>query len=82
MAYDPRADMYVRTQAALDAKMALARQQDGEFYMIVGIRDLSEALCPDVMRALKDPALFDHLCTLWGVEALNTLDVYRMRKER
>jgi hypothetical protein len=81
MAYDPRADKYVRTQEALDAKMALARQEGGEFYMIVGIRDLCEVICGDVMRALRDPAQFDHLGTLWGVEALNTLDVYRMRKD-
>lgn len=81
MAYDPRADMYVRTQEALDAKRALARQDGAEFYMIVGIRDLSEVLCGEVMRALRDPAQFDHLGTLWGVEALNTLDVYRMRKD-
>jgi Dolichyl-phosphate-mannose-protein mannosyltransferase len=79
-AYDARADMYVRTPETLDAKMNLARQSGAEFYMIVGIRDLSELICGDVMKALKNPALFDHLGTLWGVEALNTLDVYRMRK--
>jgi len=79
-AYDPRADMYVRTQAALDAKRELVRRADGEFYMIVGIRELSDMICPDVMKALRDPAQFDHLGTLWGVESLNTVDVYRMRK--
>lgn len=80
-AYEPRGDMYVRTQAALDAKRELARKSGGEFYMIVGIRALSEMMCADVMKALKDPAQFDHLGTLWGVESLNTLDVYRMRKD-
>lgn len=79
--YDPRGDMYVRTKAALDEKKDLARRSDGEFYMIVGIRDLSEMICPEVMQALKDPAQFDHLGTLWGVETLNTLDVYKMRKD-
>ncbi len=78
--YDPRGDMYVRTKETLETKMNLARRADGEFYMIVGMRDLSEALCPDVMTALRDPAQFDHLGTLWGVEPLNTLEVYRMRK--
>ncbi len=66
--------------AALDAKRELARKNGGGFYMIVGFRDLSEMICPEVMKALKDPAQFDHLGTLWGVEALNTVDVYRMRK--
>lgn len=80
-AYEPRGDMYVRNREALEAKMALARQTGGEFYMIVGIRALSDLLCADVMKELRDPARFDHLGTLWGVESLNTLDVYRMRKE-
>ena len=66
-AYEPRGDMYVRTQAALDTKRELARKSGGEFYMIVGFRDLSEMICPEVMKALKDPAQFDHLGTLWGV---------------
>jgi len=79
-AYEPRADMYVRTQEALDAKRALARRSGGEFYMIVGIRDLSEAVCPEVMKALRDPQQFDKITTLWGVETLNTLEVYRMKK--
>ena len=79
-AYEPRGDMYVRTREALAAKMDLARKNDGEFYMIVGIRELSEMICQDVMKALKDPTQFDHLGTLWGVETLNTLEVYRMRK--
>ena len=56
-------------------------KNDGEFYMIVGIRELSEMICQDVMKALKDPAQFDPLGTLWGVETLNTLEVYRMRKD-
>ena len=80
-AYEPRGDTYVRTKKALDAKMQLARSKNGEFYMIVGMRDLSGAICADVMRELKNPAKFDHLQTLWGVEFLNTLDVYRMRKD-
>ncbi|MDB6069432.1 MAG: hypothetical protein JWL81_603 [Verrucomicrobiales bacterium] len=79
-AYEPRGDMYVRTAETLHAKMELARKNDGEFYMIVGIRDLCDLICADVMKELKDPAKFDHLGTLWGVETLNTLDVYRMRK--
>lgn len=80
-AYEPRGDMYVRTKAALEAKMELARRTNGEFYMIVGIRDLSDLLCGEVMKELRDPARFDHLGTLWGAEALNTLDIYRMRKQ-
>ena len=80
-AYEPRGDMYVRTKETLAAKMELARKNDGEFYMIVGIRELSGMICQDVMKALKDPAQFDHLGTLWGVETLNTLEVYRMRKD-
>lgn len=80
-AYEPRGDMYVRTREALEAKRDLARRTHGEFYMIVGIRSLSNMICPDVMQALKDPAQFDHLATLWGVEPLNTLEVYRMRKD-
>ena len=80
-AYEPRGDMYVRTREALEAKMELTRRTNGEFYMIVGIRDLSEKICGEVMRELKNPARFDHLGTLWGVESLNTLDIYRMRKE-
>ena len=80
-AYDPREDMYVRTAGALDSKMALARSSGGEFYMIVGLRRFSEVICADVIKALRDPAKFEHLTTFWGVEALNTLDVYKMRKE-
>ncbi len=79
--YETRGDMYVRTKEALAAKMDLARNTNGEFYMIVGIRDLSEMICGDVMKELRNPAKFDHLGTLWGVESLNTLDVYRMRKD-
>jgi hypothetical protein len=79
--YDPRGDMYVRTKAALETKMDLARRTNGEFYMIVGIRDLCDMLCADVMKELRNPAKFDHLGTLWGVESLKTLDVYRMREE-
>ena len=80
-AYEPRGDMYVRTKEALETRMELARRTNGEFYMIVGIRDLSDKICADVMKELRNPVRFDHLGTLWGVEALNTLDVYRMRKE-
>ena len=80
-AYEPRGDMYVRTKEALEARMELTRRTNGEFYMIVGIRDLSDKICADVMKELRNPVRFDHLGTLWGVEALNTLDVYRMRKE-
>ena len=80
-AYEPRGDMYVRTKAALEAKMELARRSGGEFYMIVGIRDLSELICAEVMTELKTSGKFDHLGTLWGVESLNTLDVYRMRQD-
>ena len=80
-AYETRGDTYVRTAEALKAKMDLVRRTGGEFYMIVGIRALSELLCADVMQELKNPAQFDHLTTLWGVESLNTLDVYRMRKD-
>ncbi len=79
--YDPRGDMYVRTKSALEAKMELARRSNGEFYMIVGIRDLSEMLCGEVIRELRNRERFDHLGTLWGVEPLNTLEIYRMRKE-
>jgi hypothetical protein len=79
-AYEPRGDMYVRTREALYAKMELARKNDGEFYMIVGIRELCEMICGDVMKELKDPAKFEHLGTLWGVESLNTLDLYKMKK--
>lgn len=78
-AYDPRGDTYVRSAEALQAKMTAARAAGGEFYMIVGMRQLSEALCRDVITVLRDPAQFEHIETLWGVEHLNTMEVYRMR---
>ncbi len=78
-AYDPRGDTYVRTGEALRAKMAAARASGGEFYMVAGMRDLCEMICGDVMKALRDPSQFDPVETLWGVESLNTLEIYRMR---
>ncbi len=79
-AYDPRGDTYVRSKEALASVMEEARSKEGEFYMVVGMRQLSKALCPDVIAALHDPSRFDHIETLWGVEHLNTLEVFRMRK--
>ncbi len=79
-AYDPRGDTYVRSQEALEAVVKKARAEEGEFYMIVGMRQLSEVLCPEVFAALHDPARFEHVETLWGVEYLNTLEVFRMRQ--
>jgi len=79
-AYDPRGDTYIRNREALDAVMNRARTSDGELYMVVGMRELSQALCGDVVEVLRDPQWFDHVETLWGVEHLNTLEVYRMRK--
>ena len=70
----------MRTEEALGEKGALVQRTGGEFYMIVGIRDLSEAVCPKVIKALRDPQQFDKITMLWGVETLNTLEVYRIKK--
>ncbi len=78
--YDPRGDNKVRTLEVLEEKCRLARERDGEFYMIVGMRELSEAVFPDLMGVLRDPDRFEHLATLWGGEPIHTLDVYRLRR--
>ena len=79
--YDPRADTHVRDADALSRKMALARAEGEDFYMIVGHRDLSELLNRDVLEMLRNPAEFEALGTLWGAEKLNTLYIYRLRPE-
>ena len=76
--YDSRGDTDVRTAATLAAKMQEARANGGEFYFVVGIRELSAMVCGDVMAVLHDPSQFQHVETLWGAESLNTLEVYRM----
>lgn len=78
--YDPRGDTHVRNAAALREKMALATKEDGEFYMIIGNTELCDCLCGEMMSILRDPVLFDRQGTLWGVEPLNALTIYRMRK--
>lgn len=77
--YDPRGDTYVRSKAILQEKCRLARERGGEFYMVVGMRALSEGVYPEIMQILRDPRQFDHLATFWGGEGINTLDLYRMR---
>lgn len=78
--YDPRGDTKVRTMEALEERCRRAQDEGGEFYMVVGMRHLSEAVFPGLMRRLRDPGQFDHLATLWGGEPLNTLEVYRWRR--
>ncbi len=79
IAYDPRGDTMVRSAEALRAKMAEAKKSGGQFYMVIGTRDLCEAMCADMMAILHDRNHFERIHTLWGVEPLNTLEIYRMK---
>ena len=79
-AYEPRGELHVRTAAHLREQMEAARAARGECYVIVGNRGFCNATSPDLMELVKNPTVFDHMTTLWGVERLNTLDIYRMRK--
>lgn len=76
-AYDPRGDTHARSVEALEAKCREAERRGGQVYVMVGMRELTEGVYPEVMRILHDPRRFERVTTLWGWEPVNTLDVYR-----
>ena len=75
-AYDPRGDTHVRSAEALEEKCREAESNGGQLYVMVGMREVSEGVYPDVMRVLHDPRRFERLATFWGWEPVNTFDVY------
>ena len=77
--YDPRSDGHVRDGAALRALMAKVDAEHGELYFTVGQRDLSKAICPEVMALLADEKLFELKATLWAEQEIHTLAVYHYR---
>jgi hypothetical protein len=79
-AYDPRGATYVRTRDALDSVIRRVQAESGRLYLIVGSRQLSKLLSGSVYAAARDPEIFEHVETLWGVEHLNTLEVYVMKQ--
>ncbi len=78
--YDPRGDHNVRTQSRVRELMAEAERSGGEFYYIVGLRGLFREMQREVMDMLSDPALFEHITTLWAEEEIHTMEVYRYKK--
>ncbi|MCB1229488.1 MAG: glycosyltransferase family 39 protein [Verrucomicrobiae bacterium] len=79
-AYDPRGDVRVRDATSLRRRMAEAQSANGDFYMVVGYRELGELLCPDLLAALEESANFERVETLWGDEKVHTLTVYHMKQ--
>jgi hypothetical protein len=78
--YDPRADTYCRSAQALKAKMDLVDAADGELYVVIGQRLLTEYLNPDLMVLARDERYFEPLETFWATESIHTLEVKRYKK--
>lgn len=78
--YDPRADTHVRTAASLKAKIEAVRKVDGELYVIMGERLLSQLLSPDMVPMLYDETLFDHTHTFHAQDDSLTLYVFHYKK--
>ena len=79
--YDPRADHNVRTTARLQELMSEADRTNGELYYVVGLRGLFRDMQREVMEKLSDPALFEHVTTLWAEEEIHTLEIYRYKRQ-
>jgi hypothetical protein len=77
--YDPRSDGHVRDGASLRELMAKVDAEHGELYFTVGQRDLSRAICPEVMALLGDEKLFELKATLWAEQEIHTLAIYHYR---
>ncbi|MFN0129555.1 MAG: hypothetical protein ACKV19_23055 [Verrucomicrobiales bacterium] len=78
--YDPRGEIQIRSLESLEAISRQAREAEGQLYVVVGMRALSDAVFPEMMAVLRDSDRFEFMTTLWGGEHVNTLDIYRLRK--
>lgn len=77
--YDPRGDIHMHDGSEIRRSYRIAKENKGQLHVVLGYRELAEAVDADVMEMLEDPFYFEKIKVFPARDSIHTLEVYRMK---